>query len=148
MLFKNPPQHTLHKTHYVNLQVDFKYGELVGCFKSECELPDYKESSFCIIRKLELMELLDESITNSWDCPLLTSTTTLQVLPTSFITCSASIIHECGQSCNFTTTIQTVSREREHLDMSQLTYVHDYSITTFCMCTQCPDYQSVHSLCK
>ena len=37
----------LHK-HYANLQVDFKYGELVGCFKSECELPDYKESSECM----------------------------------------------------------------------------------------------------
>ena len=96
-------------------------------FKSECELPGYKESSFYIIRKLELMELLGERITNSWDCPLLT----LQVLPTSFITGSASIINECGPSCNFTTTLQTVSRER--LDMSQLTYVHDYSITTFCL---------------
>ena len=123
--------HTHSIKHYANQQVDFKYGELVGCFKSE--LPDYKESSFCIIRRLELMELLGESITNSLECPLLTSTTTLQVLPTSFITCSASILHECGPSCNFTTTIQTVPREREHLEVSQLTYVHDYTITTFCL---------------
>ena len=101
-----------------------------GCFKIECELQDHKELLFCIICR---HELLGESITNSLDCPLLTSTTTLQVLPTSFITCSASIIHECGPSCNFTTTLQTVSREREHLDVSQLTYVHDYSITTFCL---------------
>ena len=45
------------------------------------ERPDYKESSFCIIRRLELMELLGESVTNSLECPLLTSTTTLQILP-------------------------------------------------------------------
>ena len=75
------PQHTLHE----NLQVDFKYGELVGCFKSECELPDYRELSFCIIRRLDLMELSGESTTNVLECPLLTSTTTLEVLPTSFI---------------------------------------------------------------
>ena len=47
-----PPPPTPHTLHYTlcKLQVDFKYGELVG---SECELLDHQESSFCIIHKLE-----------------------------------------------------------------------------------------------
>ena len=50
MLFNKPTTtHTHSIKHYVNLQVDFKYGELVGCFKIECELPDYKELSFYIM---------------------------------------------------------------------------------------------------
>ena len=33
MLFINPPQHTHSIKHYVNLQVYFKYGELVGVLR-------------------------------------------------------------------------------------------------------------------
>ena len=116
-----------HTSMYSAQQVNEKYGRLMACFESGAR------SQNCIIQAIVEEKAMDQPILNEFDCPLLSLSTTFHVIPSSSTVTSVSIIHQCSQACTFAQSSTPVTREREVLISSQLTYTHDYSNTLFCL---------------
>ena len=88
----------------------------------------------CIIRELAEVHAIEEQVFNDTECPLLTLTNSLyNIIPTSHIVSSVSIMHECNPSCTFENAYTSIPRERETLHTSKLIYTHDYSNKLFCL---------------
>ena len=106
---------------------------MLACFQKDTD-------RFCLLQKLEKMELAGEMITNSYDCPLFTLTSTLLYVHTSFIQNAVSMQHECSEECVFKETDSTRKVERENVHHSSLVFCHDYTSSLFCLnifCMNC-----------
>ena len=68
----------------------------------------------------------EEQILNEFNCPLLQLSNCLCLHAASCILRPVSILHECTNSCIFTTN-RVQSIEREEVETAGLTFVHDYS---------------------
>ena len=101
-----------------------KYGLLVACCRS-CH-----GSSVCVIRGLEShVSPQGDLIVNELDCPALMLTHTVFTVQPSSIEKSVSIIHECGNTCKFTSKQSPRVIEREQLYLSsRLEFVHDFGV--------------------
>lgn len=74
--------------------------------------------------------------TRELDCPLLTLTDLIYLIPSAFIINAVSFIHECDNLCTFHAS--SVSKTVEHEQVTQeLAYKHNYSNRLYCHNVYC-----------
>ena len=102
-----------------HFKTQVKFGVLLSCVKLEKD-----NSSLCIVRELKEQHHSDGSvILNEFDCPILTLTTELFFIPSTFVYSSVSVPHVCTSNCSFT------------FDFT--CYNHDFSNLLFCYNIYC-----------
>lgn len=89
------------------------------------------------MKKLESYEVGGSQILNEFDCPLLEETGRYDVIPSVGVLGCVSVIHECGNSCEFTQ-LKNVTVERESISVRKKGFKHDdsncmYSLNIYCM---------------
>ena len=105
---------------------------LAACFSG----PDNK--SFCVVQLFEHLDSFGDQICNEYDCPLLTLTILFRCVPSTAISHSVSVVHECSRTCVFKHTDTTTIMERTHVQARKLKFVHDlsnnmYAFNVYCM---------------
>ena len=107
-------------------------GILESCVKEE-----NTSGSFCIVGRLEICKLGNDIINNEFNCPLLELSHRCDVIESSCILDTVSIIHECGPSCR----VQSPARmcvEREKVTVTTVKRVdHDNKNTFYCFNVYC-----------
>eukprot|EP00731_Ephydatia_muelleri_P004904 Em0002g1080a len=99
-----------------------QYGILHACFMERSGL------TYCLIQLFEeMVGSFGEPILNDIDCPLLTLTKQLLLVPPSTLVCAVSICHQCSSSCTL--------KEQSN---GQLLFKHDwnndmYAYNIYCM---------------
>lgn len=127
-----------HSGDYVKLSsghYEIKYGLLLLCCKTS------NGSKLCVMRGLEsILSLHGAPIMNELECPLLTLTHSVFTVKSSAILKAVSVVHACGNSCQFVMKQRTRRIEREDLHLSsRLEYDHDYAgnymyyLNVYCM---------------
>lgn len=106
---------------------------LLACFGKE-------DTRICVVQMFEKMEISGESLTNSFDCPLLTLTSSLCLLRTTFIHSAISIVHECTEQCVFVQVESCRMVEREAVKNSSLVFQHDYDSLLYCLNVYCMNH--------
>ena len=106
------------------------YGLLLTCVTLD-------NTTYCILQELELQQVMGFIVHNEQDCPLLTLTKTLCVVPSSAVITHISVIHQCTSTCNITTQPFTIEREREQLSNEKLVHYHDFSNDMYCLNVFC-----------
>ena len=81
------------------------------------------------------MTALGNPITNDFECPLLTQTDTVLLVPPHWVQSSVSIIHQCTDTCIFTDSgiRRRIEREEVHVHRQNLLYKHDWSNNLYCL---------------
>ena len=81
------------------------------------------------------MTALGNPITNDFECPLLTLTDTVLLVPPHRVQTSVSIIHQCADTCTFTGAgiRHRIEREEVHVHCCNLLYKHDWSNNLYCL---------------
>jgi hypothetical protein len=95
-----------------------KYGVLLSCMKLEKD-----DSSVCIVRELKEQYNNGHVSLNEFECPLLTLTMDLFVIPSTSVYSSISVPHICTSSCTFTSDFTS--------------YNHNFSNLSFCYNIYC-----------
>ena len=111
------------------------YGLLLTCVTLD-------NLTYCILQELELQQVMGFTVHNEQDCPLLTLTKTLCVVPSSAVITHISVIHQCTSTCNITTQPFTIEREREQLSNEKLVHYQDFSNDNYVL-FECLLYESV-----
>ena len=103
---------------------------------------------YCVIRPLEMMTALGNPITNDFECPLLTLTDTVLLVPPHRVQTSVSIVHQCTDTCTFTDTgiRRRIEREEVHIRSCNLLYKHDWSNNLYCLNIFCMNQWPYFSL--
>ena len=79
---------------------------------------------------------------NELDCPYIEQSDRYEVVPSTFILGSVSLIHTCGSSCTFTYN-QKTTIEREEVAVKHFrTVKHDYSNNIYFINLYCMNYYS------
>ena len=91
----------------------------------------------CIVQLMERMEVAGDYITNSFEYPLLSLTSTLCCIHSEHIDVAISVVHECSDQCIFVTSDFSRTVEREQVVHSALTFQHDYTSLLYCMNVYC-----------
>ena len=104
-----------------SLQMD--HGRLLGCFSMF-------GSRYCLVR-------LSEAITTDEATVLTVHLSTLLTLfivcPSTFVSHSVSIVHQCTDSCKISRRDTIYQVEQEQLELPSLVYTHDWSNTMYCL---------------
>ena len=79
----------------------------------------------------------DDPITDDFECPLLSLTNTVYLVPANSIRIqvAVSIMHQCTNTCKFTETAvnRTIEREQVNVDNRSLVFKHDWSNDLYCL---------------
>ena len=75
---------------YTSLQQ--QYALLLACVAKD-------HHRHCVIRSLEMMTFQNDPITDEFECPLLTMTDNVFMVPPNSVEAAVSLIHQCTQSC-------------------------------------------------
>ena len=114
---------------YMFLQFDVQFGVLLSCFVANSNPP----GNHRLLQKLEpLLSESGEPCMNEFDCPLLTLTYDLCLIPVSCVSKTISIAHHCTQDCKFVGNVTSIQVEREPVTSSKLIFLHDLSNRTYC----------------
>ena len=113
-------------SNYVTLQA--VYGILLSCLEGA------RGETFCVARLFTSL-----SITNEYDCPILTISDSLILIPSIKVLRSVSILHLCNSDCIFLSDSScTRSIERQLVNVSSLSFKHNFSndlyfLNIYCM---------------
>ena len=91
-------------------------------------------SLFCLVREMETMDMNGEPLTNESDCPLLSRV--VAVSPVA-VQAAVSIIHECNTSCVFNQCCTRWRVKREDIEVTKLTFQHDWTNSFYCLNIYC-----------
>lgn len=83
------------------------------------------------------MDALGEHIVNEFDCPLMTMSNILYCIPSKWILHAVSIVHECSNTCLYSTTTTSERVEQIDIQTSKLTLTHDWTNKIFCFNIYC-----------
>ena len=108
-----------------SLQMD--HGRLLGCFSTMFG------SRYCLVRLLEEITTDEATLLNSFDCPLINLTNIIYCVPSTFVSHSVSIVHQCTDSCKISRRDTIYQVEQEQLKLPSLVYTHDWSNTMYCL---------------
>ena len=102
------------------------------CFWNEA-----RAQAVCVVRRMDQLCIQGTTIRSPYDCELLTMSNDTHAVHSTSILRATSIVHECSPSCNFMYTPHSVQQERENVTVNKLTFVHDYSNTTYSLNSFC-----------
>ena len=100
-------------------------GVFLSCFQSN-------EKCYCIVRHLEPLMVGTTPQLNQFDCPLLTLTNILRVLPSVNNFCSVSVVHQCSTTCILKEKAVDTRLERHRVTQNTFFLLHDWSNTVYC----------------
>jgi hypothetical protein len=79
----------------------------------------------------------DEQRKNDFECPLLSRSKILRVVPSTGIMRSISLVHECGTSCGLLEMRTNRTVERQGVTLNSKLLSHDWKNTTYCFNVYC-----------
>ena len=86
------------------------------------------------------MDVGGETISNEFDCPILTVTDLIYCIPSVAVCTAISVVHECTSSCVFKANMASRRVEHEDIQLPQLMYQHDLSNKFYCHNLYCNNF--------
>lgn len=83
------------------------------------------------------MDADGEPILNEFDCPFLTFSNLIYCIPSTSVKRSVSVVHECSNTCMYTTDLTSKTVEHEGVDVSEVVFKHDWSTNLYCLNIYC-----------
>ncbi len=109
-----------------------EYRRLSACF-------GLGSAKFAVVHLYEQLMTGSDSLLNEQECPLLTLVDVMLVISTNLVLTSVSIIHNCTNTCTYTTGhyARKLTVEREHICSNGLSFNHDYTNKMYCINIYC-----------
>lgn len=118
-----------------------QYGMLLACFKEVSS-----QFSYTMIQKFEEVSVGGIQICNELSCPLMQTTDRFEVVFSTKILGSISMIHECVRSCRIEQSRKTIVEREERIVSGSQCVNHDKNAEYFALNIYSMSYYAVHNL--
>ena len=98
------------------------------------------KAPFCVLQELQLHKIMGTVLHNDFDCPLLTLTTNIFIVPSHLILTYVSVIHQCTNTCTIVSQLTSLTQEREQVNQERLFLNHDLSNDLYCLNVYCMNH--------
>ena len=112
------------------MQID--HGVLAACFNLQ-----RGEGSYCIIQLFEPMDTFGISVSNEYDCSLLSLSCIFRCVFAHCVLQSVSVVHECTSTCMVKNATSSCIIERISVSSQKQLFVHDYTNNIYALNIYC-----------
>ena len=117
---------------WLHVLSQFKYGQLLTTIKLK------SGRTLCLVQGFLAMQLPNgQPLLNDYECPLFTLSRTLFTVDSTRIQKAVSMVHECGNHCQFEKSVILNTVEWEQVADTKLVFLHDWTQLLYCLNVYC-----------